>query len=179
VKHIYISVNHLSHVIEEYFGDGEKWGCRITYLREEEPLGSGGAISLIEDDLHAPLIMLNGDLFLEVNLEEMLKFHHENDFFATMGVHSYAHEIPYGCIEHERNRIVKMEEKPILSRKVNAGVYILSLEAVKSVPKNTFLPATWLIENALEQNLPCGAYPVDGDWIDIGVPDQLNKARGF
>lgn len=178
IRSIYVSVNHLSHVIEDYFGDGSKWGCEIIYLRETTPLGSGGALSLINEALTEPLILMNGDLLLEMDISEMIRLHDENNFYLTVGVHSYAHEVPYGCIEIKNNRVVTLEEKPLITKTVNAGVYILSPEAVNSVPKNTYYPATAIIEEALDFEKHCGAYRLDGDWIDIGEPDQLRKARG-
>jgi dTDP-glucose pyrophosphorylase/predicted transcriptional regulator len=178
IRRIFISVNHLSHVIEEYFGDGSEWGCSIEYLREIQPLGSGGALSLFPELPECPVILINGDLLLEADLSQMLAFHETNQLYATMGVHYYSHEIPFGCVETNQNRIVGLEEKPVFTKTINGGVYVLSPEAVQSVPKNTFFPITGLFERAFAERLPCGAYPLDGDWIDVGVPEQLKQARG-
>lgn len=177
-RRIYIAVNHLSQVIERHFGDGAKWGCSIDYLREEEPLGSGGALSLLPDVPDHPVLMLNGDLLLEADFAQMLAFHEANRFHATMGVHYYSHEVPFGCVETVQNRIVGLEEKPVLAKTINAGVYVLSPEVLRSVPKKTFYPATCIFDEALVKSLPCGAYPLDGDWLDVGVPEQLKQARG-
>ena len=178
IKNIFIAVNHLSHIIEDYFKDGRPWGCDIKYLREDKPLGSGGALSLLPASAECPVILLNGDLIIEADLDNMLDFHSNNDLFATMGVHYYNHEVPFGCVETDNNRIVALEEKPLLSKIINAGVYVLSPEAVNSTPKNTFFPITTLFENALAEKRPCGAYHLDGDWMDIGQPEQLRQARG-
>ncbi len=179
IKDFYISVNHLSHIIEDYFKDGSQWGCNIHYLREDKPLGTGGALSLLPSVPGSPLLLLNGDLILESDIDNMLKFHQTNNYYATMGVHYYSHEVPFGCVEVDQNRIVTLEEKPLLSKIINAGVYVLSPEAVTSVPKNTFFPITALFEAALNEKRSCGAYYLDGDWIDVGVPEQLRHARGL
>lgn len=178
IRRVFISVNHLSHMIEDYFQDGFRWGCSIEYLREIQPLGSGGALSLFPEVPKYPVILINGDLLLEANLSQMLVFHETSQLYATMGVHYYSHEIPFGCVETNQNRIVGLEEKPVFTKTINGGVYVLSPEAVQSVPKNTFFPITGLFERALAERLPCGAYPLDGDWIDVGVPEQLKQARG-
>ncbi len=175
---VFLAINHLSHVIEQHFGDGSRWGCQITYLREDEPLGSGGAISLLPRQPEQPLLLMNGDLLLEADFSRMLEFHEGQGFYATMGVHCYSHEVPFGCIETEGRRIVALEEKPVLTRTINAGVYVLSPRAVGSVPQNTFFPATAIFEDALARHQTCGAYPLDGDWIDVGLPEQLKQARG-
>ena len=179
IKRIFISVNHLSHIIEEYFGDGSSWGCSIEYLREEEPLGSGGALSLLPEVPKDPVILMNGDLLIEADVSQMLAFHEQSKFYATMGVHYYSHEIPFGCIETDQNKIIVLEEKPVLTRLINGGVYVLSPAAVQCVPKNTMFPITQLIEDALLKKLSCGAYPLDGDWLDVGMPEQLKHARGL
>lgn len=178
IQNVFIAVNHLSHMIEDYFQDGSQWGCSIRYLRENQPLGSGGALSLLPENPQDPVLLMNGDLLLEADLSQMLMFHETNHFYATMGVHYYSHEVPFGCIDVEQSRIVGLEEKPLLTRTINGGVYVLSPEAIKSVPKETFFPVTRLFEEALKQKLNCGAYHLDGDWMDVGRPDQLSQARG-
>lgn len=178
IRRIFIAVNHLSHVIEEYFGDGSQWGCTIEYLREDEPLGSGGALSLLPEPPQHPLVLMNGDLLVEVDLSQMIRFHELHDFHATMGVHYYSHEIPFGCVESENGIITGVEEKPVLTKIINGGVYVLSIHAVQCVPVNRFFPVTQIFDDALKRDLLCGAYPLDGDWIDIGLPGQLKQARG-
>ena len=179
IKHIFISVNYLSHVIESFFSDGSHYGCRITYLRETEPLGSGGALSLLPEVPKHPLLLMNGDLVMDANVAAMIDFHLKHDFYATMGVTSYAHEVPYGAVNIKNNRIIYLEEKPLLQRNINAGIYVLSSEAVKAVPKSIFFPITELFLTALNTGRACGAYYVGGDWLDIGHPDELKRARGI
>ncbi len=174
---IYLAVNHLSHMIEEYFGDGTTCGCQIRYLRESKPLGSGGAISLLPPS-NIPILVVNGDLITDADYSSMLEYHQRNDFYATMGVHSYSHEIPFGCIESRNGRIEDIAEKPLITREVNAGIYVISPAAAANVPRETFFPVTDLFEEALHHGRPCGAYRIEGDWSDIGHQDQLKRARG-
>lgn len=178
IKRIFLSVNHLSHVIEDYFADGSKWGCSIGYLREEKPLRSGGALSLLPEKPQDPLVLMNGDLLIDADIAQMLAFHESQDFFAPMGVYYYSHEIPFGCIETREGEMLGIEEKPVLVKTINGGVYVLSPDAVSTVPESMFFPITQLFEDALQHDQRCGAYHLDGDWIDIGVPEQLKKARG-
>jgi dTDP-glucose pyrophosphorylase/predicted transcriptional regulator len=178
IRRIFLSVNHLSDVIEDHFGDGSEWGCQISYLYEDTPLGSGGALSLLPELPKCPLILLNGDLVFEGNISQLLSFHEKGDYFATMGVRSYSHEIPFGCVETVNRRITKLEEKPLLTKTINGGVYVFSPKALETVPKATFFPVTKIFEEALESGTPCGAYFLEGNWIDVGVPEQLDRARG-
>lgn len=178
VRRIFLSVNYLAQVIEDYFKDGSKFGATIEYLHEDEPLGSGGAISLLPEIPEHPFIVMNGDLIADVNCADMIEFHAKNDFYATMGVYSYLHQVPFGCVEIKNNRLAGLEEKPVLLKMVNAGIYVLSPQAVSAIPKNICFPITTLFEDALKNNLVCGTFSVEQEWLDIGSPQQLRQARG-
>jgi dTDP-glucose pyrophosphorylase len=178
IRQIFISVNHLAEVIENHFQDGSAYGAKIAYLRENSTLGSGGAISLLPEIPEHPVLVMNGDLLAEANCGDMISFHAQNDFYATMGVYSYFHQVPYGCVEIKENRLAKLEEKPVLEKLVNAGIYVLSPQAVTTIPKNTPFPITTLFEDALSKNLSCGVFSLEKEWLDVGTPKQLRQARG-
>ena len=175
---IFISTNYLGEVIKNHFKDGSNYGVEIEYLCENEPLDSGGAISLLPEIPEHPLLVINGDLIAEANFAEMIKFHDQNDFYATMGVYTYFHPVPYGCIEIEGKRVTSLTEKPVLEKMVNAGIYVLSPQAVTAIPKNNSFPITTLFDDALSKDLSCGAFTIEAEWLDIGTPNQLRKARG-
>ena len=177
ITHVYLAVNYLKDVIKDYFGDGSKLGCRIEYLEEDLPLGSGGPLSLLPKQEH-PVVVMNGDLITDVNISRMIEFHGQNGYYATMGYSSYAHTVPFGCIKEEGGVITEILEKPTIIRQANAGVYVISPEAIRSVPQDRYFMITDLFAQGLERGFRCGAYPVDGDWIDVGQPDDLDKARG-
>jgi dTDP-glucose pyrophosphorylase len=178
ISRIFISVNHLAQMIEDYFEDGIKYGAKIEYLHESEPLGSGGGISLLPEIPEQALLVMNGDLIVDTNFSDMIEFHSQNYFYATMGVYSYFHQVPYGCVKIQNNRLAGLEEKPVFEKMVNAGIYVLSPQAVSVIPKNTCFPITMLFEDALKKNLACGAFAIEKEWIDIGGPQQLRQARG-
>lgn len=178
IQKIFISVNYLSDIIEDYFQDGAAYGIEVEYIRENMALGSGGSLSLLPEIPKHPMLVMNGDLIIDTNYAEMLNFHMENRFYATMGVYPYFHEVPYGCVETEGNRLVSIEEKPVLEKQVNAGVYVLSPEAIASIPEKTAFPITTLFEDAINKNLSCGTFSIEKEWLDIGTPQQLRTARG-
>lgn len=179
IRRIFLSVNHLAKMIEDYFEDGSKYGVKLEYLHEGEPLGSGGALSLLPEIPQQALLVMNGDLIVDANFADMFKFHEEHHFYATMGVYSYSHQVPYGCVKTtEDNILIDLEEKPVVERIVNAGIYVLSPLALSAIPKNTCFPITTLFEEALKNNLSCGTFPVGKEWLDIGSPLQLRQARG-
>jgi len=178
ISRIFLSVNHLAQVIEDFFKDGSQYGAKIEYLREGEPLGSGGAISLLTQIPKHPLMVMNGDLIVDTNCADMIEFHTQNDFYATMGVYSYFHQVPFGCVEVQDNRLAGLEEKPVLEKMVNAGIYVLSPQAVSAIPKDTFFPITMLFKEALKKNLDCGTFVIEKEWLALGAPQQLRQARG-
>ena len=177
ITRIYLAVNYMSHVIEEYFGDGSRFGCSIEYLREEEPLGTGGSLSLLPEISNKPVLVMNGDLVLQANLSGLIRFHEEGEFYATMGVKPYRHEVQFGCVESESGRMLALQEKPSIDKLINAGRYVLSPEALASIPKG-FFPITELFESALVDEQPCGTFLIEDEWADVGRIDDLNRAKG-
>ena len=177
IHRVFLSVNYLSDVIKDHFGSGERFGCHIEYLNEDEPLGTAGSLSLLPEMPSEPMLVMNGDLVMNADLGAMLDYHERGLYHATIGVKTYTHQVPYGCVETEDDRIVTIEEKPDIVRQVNGGVYVLSPEAVKSIPMH-FCPITDLFSTALAQGQKVGAFDLDCDWVDVGQHDQLKQARG-
>jgi len=174
IRRVFLSVNYLGHVIEEHFGDGSRFGCRIEYLREDRPLGTGGALSLLPVPTE-PLIVINGDLVTNVNIGDLLAAH---TGAMTMGVRPFTYIIPFGCVESERGRVVVLEEKPRVVRMVNAGVYVISPEIIARVPAGEDYPITRLIEECVAASEVVNTFEVQDDWLDVGQHDQLRLARG-
>jgi len=176
VRRVFLSVNYLAQTIIDHFGDGTRFGCRIDYLRESEPLGTGGALSLLPEVPKHSLLVLNGDLVTQANFGEMLDFHDQGRHAATMAVRQYSHQVPFGCVEVEGDRILRLEEKPLVVRVVNAGIYVLTPPVVARVPKGPCL-ITSLFEESLEKGESIGAFEIHEDWLDIGHRDQLRQAQ--
>jgi dTDP-glucose pyrophosphorylase len=176
IKRVFLAINYMGEVIERHFGDGQRFGCRIEYLRESESLGSGGALALLPIQPTDPVVVLNGDLVTQANIARLLAFHEEGGWAATIGLKPYAHQVPFGCVELDGDRVRQFQEKPILERWVGAGLYVLSPALVARVPAK-FFPITNLFSEALEREEPLGAFRIEEDWIDVGHFDQLKTAR--
>jgi len=176
IRRIFISTNYLGQMVEDHFGNGNRFGCSIEYLREEEPLGTGGALSLLREVPQHPLLVMNGDLVTQLDLGALLAFHEQGRYLATMGVRRYCHQVPFGCVEIEEGRVVQLEEKPMLERAINAGVYVFSPAALERVPKRQF-PITELFADCLERGERVGAFEIQEDWLDVGQREQLRQAQ--
>jgi len=174
----YISTHYMPQVIRDYFGNGEKWGVSIQYVHEETPLGTGGALGLLpHDEIDRPMFMMNGDLLTSLSFQSFLEFHEKHEGIATMCVREYEHQVPYGVITSDGTRIESMVEKPIQRFFINAGIYLLSPELVKSVEPGTRIDMPSLLEKQIEQGLEVNMFPVHEYWLDIGRMDEFKKAQ--
>ncbi len=177
IKRIFLSVHYLGEIIESHFGDGSKLGCRIEYLREEEPLGTGGCLSLLPEKPEHDVLVCNGDLVTQVDFDAMLRFHEGGGYHATVGASPYTHTVPFGVLKRAGERLGSIEEKPVLAYEINAGVYVFRPEVVSGIPRK-FFPITDAVSGLLEKKLPVGIFPIEDDWIDVGEQEQLLRARG-
>ena len=171
-----ISLGYLGHMISGYFGDGSKWGAEINYITENEPLGTAGALSLLKQKPKLPFVVMNGDLLTQVDLKSLLQFHNNHNAIATMCVRGFEHSIPYGVVNIEEHIITGLEEKPIQSVLVNAGIYVLSPHCWNYIPKKKFFNMTTLFDKLIADGKKPIAFPIHEYWIDIGRKEDFDKA---
>jgi len=182
ISDVVLAVGYGADVIEQHFGDGSAFGCRIRYVREEEPLGTAGPLRLlIRHGLPtAPLIVLNGDLVTSFSVPDLLDAHVVDVARITVAVTDYAHEVPYGvlAVDESDGLVIGLEEKPTWIGTVNAGVYVLQPDLVQDIPEDRAVPMTELIERCLMRGDRVSAWRVAGEWHDVGRPHDLARARG-
>lgn len=171
-----LAINYLGDQIEGHFGDGASLGVRISYLKEEQPLGTGGALSLLHGTLASPIILINGDVLLSARLGAMLDYHTAHLADITVGVKVLDTQIPFGVIGLEGNHIVAMREKPVYRDFINAGVYVLQPEVVGSVDAESPLEMPDLVSEWLSRR-KVFAYPMHESWRDLGHFEDLELAR--
>ncbi|PSJ45306.1 alcohol dehydrogenase [Zobellella endophytica] len=177
-SNFYISTHYMPEQIEAYFGDGALWGVNITYVHEEVPLGTGGALGLLPENIpELPLIMINGDVLTTVDFERLLEFHNQHDAIATMCVREYDYQIPYGVVSGDGHRITHMEEKPVQRFFVNAGIYVVDPELYRAVPSQHRIDMPSLLEKQLEDGKDVLMFPIHEYWLDIGRMDDFHKAQ--
>lgn len=177
IRHIYISVNYMADVIVQHFGDGSRFGCRIDYLHERAPLGTGGALSLLPEPPRVPLIVMNGDLVTQIDIARMLTFHALQRAEATLAARHYQSEIPYGVVSEREGRLQELIEKPAAHYLINAGIYVLEPAVLPLVPAGAYFPITDLFSKLLAQKRAVAVYQVEEDWIDVGRRDELERAE--
>lgn len=178
VRRVFLGIGYLGHLIEQHFGDGRAFGCAIEYLREAKPLGTGGALALLPTPPSDAVVVMNGDLVTQADVGAMLEFHRKHGQVATIGVRRYVHSIPFGCLRLDRDQVVAIDEKPAVSRVINAGIYVLESAVVRQVLPDTRTDLPALLEGCLQRGEVVRAFEIEGDWIDVGRHDHLREARG-
>ncbi|WP_415715153.1 nucleotidyltransferase family protein [Maridesulfovibrio sp.] len=176
IRHINITTHFMPEKIVEHFGNGENFGVDINYVSEDKPLGTAGALSLI-DKPDTPLLVINGDILTQVDFSAMLAFHKEQKAALTVGVRQYEFQIPYGVVECDGPNVCKLSEKPTKTFLVNAGIYLLEPEVQQMVPSGKFTDMTDLIECLLKQGQTVTSFPVMEYWLDIGQIADYEKAQ--
>lgn len=177
-QHFYLSVNYLKNQIQDHFGDGARWHVRIDYLEETQPLGTGGALSLLPQKPTEPLLVLNGDVLTRVDYGRLLRFHDEHQAAATLCVREHTTLIPYGVVHMDDMHVLGLEEKPVLSHYVNAGIYLLNPALLDLVPQDRFFDMPTLLEQAMQHQHRVSAFPIHEYWLDVGHPETLERAHG-
>src|SRR5690606_28965122 len=157
---IRISVNYLAEVIVDHVGDGGQWGLDVRYLREDKPLGTAGALAQLAGAIDEPFIVMNSDLLTRVDFRRMLQVHARAGTKATIGVREYAHEIPFGVIELEGNRVRAMSEKPVYRALVNAGIYVIDPAVLDLLEHGEYCDMPSLLGLAMQRGHRVGAFPI-------------------
>jgi len=172
-----LAIHYLGHMIEEYFGNGERLGVQINYLREESPLGTAGALGLLNPFPDAPFVVTNGDVITDIRYGELLDFHTKHAAAATMAVRIHEWQHPFGVVQTRGVEIVGFEEKPIARSHINAGVYALDPEALNVLTADAHCDMPTLFERLQAKAQRTVAYPMHEPWLDVGRPDDLLAAN--
>ena len=175
ITRVYVSVNYLAEKISNSLGDGSRWNIEIQYLTEVDPLGTGGALGLIEDCQHQTLLLTNGDVYTELDFAKFLKIHRDSGNLITIAATPHSHTVPLGVIEHEGGRYRSMIEKPTYRYSCNSGIYAVDKRMLGMVPANTFMNMPELVDLAHGQDLSVGVYEMSEYWADIGSFTELEK----
>ena len=175
-SHFILAIYYLGHMIEEYFGDGADFGVKIEYLREEFPMGTAGALSLLAPLPNMPFVVTNGDVISDIHYGELLDFHNQHGALATMAVRVHEWQNPFGVVQTNGLEIVGYEEKPISRSHINAGVYAIEPSALEFLNKAEVCDMPTLFERMQAQAQRVVAYPIHEHWLDVGRPIDLAEA---
>lgn len=174
--HVTFAVGHMADMIKTYFGDGSKFGLRIDYSFEHRPLGTIGALSLIED-LPDQFMVMNGDILTDLNFAEFFAYHKKHGAVATIATYLKKIQIEYGIVESNHdNAIFRYNEKPTLEYQVSMGVYAFNSNLFKYIQKGHYLDFPDLVTLLIKKGERIAHFAFDGYWMDIGCHADYEKA---
>lgn len=176
-SHFVLAIYHLGHMIEDYFGNGERFGIEIEYLREDSPLGTAGALSLLDPLPSSAFVVTNGDVITDIRYGELLDFHERHNAMATMAVRLHEWQNSFGVVQTNGIDIIGYEEKPVSRSYINAGVYVINPSAISLMTSSGPYDMPMLFESIQEKEGRVIAYPIHEQWLDVGRPEDLSKAN--
>jgi len=179
IKDIVLSIGYKGDKIKEYFGDGRQFGVNISYIEEDEPMGTAGPLNLLKGKINDTFILMNGDELKDIDLEDMFMFHKRNKGTATLALTTVEDPSMYGVAVMNGNRIRTFVEKPnkqnAPSKLISAGLYILDPEVLKSVPEGFSMMENDVFPK-LATNEKLLGYVFSGQWFDTGTPERFSLA---
>jgi dTDP-glucose pyrophosphorylase len=177
IKNIFISINYLGEQIKDYFNDGLSKNLDINYIEEDKPLGTIGAVSKIKNFEHDYVLISNSDLLSNINYEDFFVDFIEKEADMAVVTIPYNVNIPYAVLEAIDKKVINFKEKPTYTYYCNAGIYLVKKGILNAIPKDTFYNSTDLMEELIRSSKKIVSYPLIGYWLDIGNPDDYNKAE--
>lgn len=174
---ITVAVRYRGDEIRQALGDGSPWHVQVSYVEETAPLGTCGALSLVPERDSMPVFVVNCDVISEIDLVDMSRFHELNRADLTVAVKDHELEVPFGVVEVDHERVLKLSEKPKLKFYVNAGIYLVGPNARRAIPAGR-CDMTDLITNLVESGSTVCSFPLRTAWTDVGDHDSLRTANG-
>lgn len=176
VKHISVTVNYLGEQLEEHFKT-PRGEVQIQTVREPKYLGTIGSIRFVNSFYNDIVLVMNSDLFTNINYEDFYLHFLEHNAEMSVAAVPYTVSVPYGIFDLQGRDIQGLIEKPTYNYYANAGIYLIKRAALDEIPENAFFNATDLIEKLIAEGKKVVRFPLNGTWIDIGNPQEYQKAN--
>ncbi len=176
IQRVNVTTHYLPEKITEHFGDGSDFGVELKYVSEDTPLGTAGALGLM-DAPTGPVLVLNGDVLTRVNYRTMLDYHREHGADLTVAVRQFGIEVPYGVVECSGGNVVSVKEKPTVNFLVNAGIYLLEPAVYAYLENGRHCDMPELIQRLLAAGRTVCSFLIHEYWLDIGKYDDYLRAQ--
>lgn len=174
---IYIATNYKADYVESFIGNGQRMGVKITFSKEEKPLGTCGPLYLLKDELTESFILMNGDILTNIDFRKFYDFSNSNGYDFTIVTKEICTPFNFGRIESKEGLITNIEEKPDLLIEVVAGIYFMKPSIFKYIPENQYFGMDDLIKKKLSLKIPIPKYLMHEFWLDIGRLDDYTEAQ--
>jgi dTDP-glucose pyrophosphorylase len=177
IRNFYITLNYLAEMIEQQIGNGNDNDLKINYIHETEPLGTFGSVRLINKFEHNIVLVMNADLFTNIDLEGFYENFIEQKADMSIATIPYTVDVPYGVLNINDERVKGFREKPTYTYHSNAGIYLFRSELIKTIPVHKSFDATDFLQTLIDNGKIVIRYPIIGYWIDIGKPEDYKKVQ--
>lgn len=176
IEFAYVTTGYLGHLLRALCGDGSQWGLSIEYCEEPQPLGTVGALRLLEKELTETFLTLNGDLVTDLDLQKFQASHRESGALLTVAITEKNIKVDLGVVHCENGRIHSFEEKPTLKYLVSMGIYCMEPSVLDLIPQGMPFGFDNLVHAMLARGLQINTYEHTGMWLDIGRPEDFAAA---
>lgn len=174
---IILATNYKSEYIENFFGDGSRYGIKLRISKEDKPLGTVGPLTLLKDELSEPFLVMNGDILTLLDFKDLYNYAISKDSLLTATIKEQITPFEFGNIYFEGDFVTKIEEKPNFKTNIIAGIYIMKPQILDLIPINEYFGMDTLINKMLKQKLPITKYLINEYWLDIGREVDYQKAQ--
>lgn len=174
---IFLATNYKSEYIENFFGDGSRYGVKLKISKEEKPLGTVGPLTLLKTELEEPFLMMNGDILTLLNFKQMYNFAIEKESLLTIGIKEYIMPFAFGNVFSEGDFVTGIEEKPDIKHNILAGIYIMKPGIFELIPDHEYFGMDNLIHKMLADKKPITKFEIKDYWLDIGQVGDYEKAQ--
>ncbi len=176
ISRVNVTTHFLPEKIREHFGDGSNFGVQISYLNEDIPLGTAGALTMM-GEVSGPLLVINGDVLTQVDFRAMVSFHRKHNAALTVAVRQFDLPVPFGVMECDGVSVTAVQEKPTYNFFVSAGIYLLEPVVCNTVPKGSRIDMPDLINQLIKNGQSVVSFPIMEYWLDIGQHMDYEKAQ--
>jgi len=178
IKELIFAVNLQSEpFLSVYFGNGERYGVRISYSKEKKPLGTAGPLTLLTD-LPETFLVMNGDILTTLNFQKLIRYHHRHKSLLTIAMNKKKIQTELGVMEYDRSyRLTRYIEKPILSYSVSMGIYVFEKRVLEWIPQGRYFDFPELVQKLMDRNQKVICYPSEDFWLDIGRHEDYEEAQ--
>jgi NDP-mannose synthase len=174
---VFLATNYKSDYIENFFGDGSRYGVKLKISKEKERLGTAGPLKLIQNELKQPFVVMNGDILSLIDFGKIYNFATQSDSLLTIAIKKIITPFAFGNIFFEGDYVTDIQEKPDFVTYIFAGIYVVKPELLKLIPDNEYFGMDQLMKLMLKKNLPITKYEMDEYWLDIGRVEDFEKAQ--
>jgi mannose-1-phosphate guanylyltransferase len=177
IKRATLAIGHLGHLIRAYVGDGSQWGVEVDYAEEQSPLGTVGPALMVLDRLPDHFLLMNGDVLTDLNYGDLLNFHIASEAPLTVATYERTHQVDFGVLDIKDGHITSFTEKPTLTYQVSMGVYAMSKSFLQGYAQGLPYGFDEVICDLIGRGMLPASYPFNGYWLDIGRPDDYDRAN--